>query len=76
MSLQINIQNRLYDIWLEDKERFTNGGEIERFALETGFKASNASRRCRELVNEGILERKESKGSVWYRYAPKCIAEG
>jgi DNA-binding IclR family transcriptional regulator len=44
-----------------------NGGEIERLAMGIGYKASNASRRCRELVQNGTLERKEEKGSVWYR---------
>lgn len=45
-----------------------NGGEIERLAMGIGYKASNASRRCRELAQEGTIERKEEKGSVWYRY--------
>lgn len=45
-----------------------NGGEIERLALSVGYKASNASRRCRELFNEGKIKRQEIKGSVWYWY--------
>lgn len=32
------------------------GAEIERKALVHGYKASNASRRCRDLVAEGVAE--------------------
>ena len=45
-----------------------NGGEIERLALAAGYKASNASRRCRELREEGIIKDQEIKGTVWYWY--------
>lgn len=46
-----------------------NGGVYERLALEAGYKASNCSRRLRELENEGILEvRRNSRGHVEYRH--------
>jgi len=48
-------------------DKYINGGEFERWALEHGFKASNASRRLRELENEGVVEKKIEAGSVWYR---------
>lgn len=62
-SLRTRIEKYLkgFNGWL-------NGGELERLALAAGYKASTASRRCRELAEEGVLERKEEKGSVWYRY--------
>ena len=50
-----------------------NGGQIEQYAESLGFKASNASRRCRELYNEVLIERKIDKtpngkiASVWYK---------
>lgn len=53
---------------------FVNGGEIEKLAMDAGFKASNASRRLRELCEEGLIQREERKNpetginSVWYRY--------
>lgn len=51
-----------------------NGGEIERLAMGLHFKASNAGRRCRELVTEGYLERRENdKGSVEYRIKQPLI---
>jgi len=57
--------------YLRRQGNFRNGGEIERLAESSGYKASNASRRCRELENEGLIERKMVEGpktsSVWYR---------
>lgn len=59
---------------------WVNGGEFERLGMlvwtdEDGrhYKASNVSRRCRELAEikpdkPPVLERKEMDGSVWYRY--------
>lgn len=46
-----------------------NGGEFERLAMDEGKKASNASRRLREMYAAGILERHEEK-SVSYRFIP------
>lgn len=49
-----------------------NGGELERLTLAAGYKASNGSRRCRELTDEKILEsRLNEKGHVEYRYKPQ-----
>lgn len=57
--------------YLRAKSEFVNGGELERLALEAGYKASNASRRCRELCEDNLIERKEEKGrhakTVWYK---------
>lgn len=55
-------------IYLERQSpKWINGGEFERVALDSGYKASNASRRMRELATGGEIERKEERGSVWYR---------
>lgn len=51
----------------DNLDAWINGGDIEREALIAGYKASNASRRCRELVKEGLLCRRENKGTVEYR---------
>ena len=66
--------------YIRKQNGFCNGGEIERLAMGVGFKPSNASRRLRELYNEGLLERKIEKSiyskiaSVWYRSSqPKKI---
>lgn len=52
------------------------GAMVERYVLEhTPHTASNARRRLREMVEDGILEQKEQayKGTnhAWYRYAGK-----
>jgi len=50
MTIKTKILNFLTDQW-------TFGGVIEDFIRQTdGHKASNASRRCRELENEGKIE--------------------
>ena len=41
-----------------------NGRDIEELAMQAGFKASNASRRLRELAEEGYLERELRKGKL------------
>ena len=56
-----------------------NGGEIERLTLSAGYKASNGSRRCREMASGNlsngktcpiVLDREEKGGSVWYWALP------
>ncbi len=63
--------------YLRSTGTWINGGEIERLALGAGYKASNASRRCRELCEEGLIERREDKkGFVEYSaLKPKQIVE-
>lgn len=65
------------EAYLQRQNRWINGGEIERLAESVGYKASNASRRCREMESGKdsagneipiTLERKEMNGSVWYRH--------
>lgn len=69
LSKRIEKYLRKYDGWL-------HSAEIERLALQAGYKSSNAGRRCREMtsgkLSNGrtcpiVLERKEEKGSVLYR---------
>ena len=65
MSLKKRIENYV----LLKGDRWTSGTEIEDRAREVGKKSSNASRRCRELVEENIFERRlNSRGCVEYRY--------
>lgn len=50
--------------------------DLERLALQAGYKSSNVGRRCREMVSGKLsdgricpitLERKEVNGVVWYK---------
>mgnify|MGYP001616135655 CR=1 FL=1 len=59
--------------YCEGKGGWVYGGQIEdMIRSEYGNKASNASRRCRELVNSGILEKSlvqiDGKGPKVVRY--------
>lgn len=68
-----SLKQTLLNYW-KAKNEWINGGDGEKIAALEGFKASNASRRLRELCREGLLERElrpmRSGGkSVWYRYA-------
>lgn len=47
-------------------------GEIQRLVTErTKFSPSNATRRLRELREDGLLEQKLVKGHAHYRYIPQ-----
>lgn len=68
-----SLRERIYRYISNRPGKYINGGEVERLALSVGYKASNASRRLRELAEEGLIERDEKKNpntgtrSVWYR---------
>lgn len=66
----MSLKERIYQYLLKNHQ-WWNSGELERLALDAGYKASNAGRRCRELCEEGKLERQIRKGryvnSVWYK---------
>ena len=49
MSLKLEIYEYI------KKNGLVHGGRIEDLARSLGYMSSNASRRCRELVNEGKL---------------------
>lgn len=66
LSLSKRIEN-----YLRKQGTWIHGGELERLAMNVGYKASNCGRRCRELHEAGTLERKEEKGHVWYKYKPQ-----
>ena len=62
---------RLAQFAKEKYPAWINGGDLEMFAVTLNFKASNGSRRCRELADEGTLERRMNGKSVEYRYLQK-----
>ena len=69
-SLKTSIRYLVYQEFPE----WVNGGRIERLAMELNYKASNSSRRARELTNENIFERRINRGSVEYRYNEALIS--
>lgn len=64
---------------LDERGDWINGGDIERLAMDHGYKASNASRRMREMYEDKLVEREERRAdtrnvmTVWYRLLPNVI---
>lgn len=46
---------------------YVHKGQIESRVKEWGYLAETGDRECRRLANEGLIERKEWKGSVTYK---------
>lgn len=74
MTKELTLNERLQRYFSQRPDLFINGGEIERLALDVGYKGSTASRIMRKLAEEGYLEREERKNgrsgirSVWYKW--------
>jgi DNA-binding MarR family transcriptional regulator len=70
--MEISLSERIKRYLEKRPDTFVNGRDIEELAMQAGYKASNASRRCRELAEEGFIDREERKGrgcrSVFYKY--------
>lgn len=55
----MSLKNRILRYYQKNRTVWIPGTELERIVMqETTFVASNASRRCRDLVKEGKLERR------------------
>jgi len=68
----MSLRERILSYYRKNAGVYIAGGEIERLvAQNTTYKASNASRRLRELREDGLLESKEVKGTVYYQYVPQ-----
>lgn len=69
---ELSLTERIKNYFAKRADTYINGRDIEELAMQAGYKASNASRRLRELAEEGYLDREERKGrkvkSVWYRW--------
>lgn len=69
MSRAPSLNDRILRFLAAVPSKYVNGGEIERRALIAGYKASNASRRLRELYVESKIDRREDeKGTVEYKF--------
>ena len=66
-----SLSDRILSYYKKRAGEKISGGEIERLvAQNTSYKASNASRRLRELHQDDKLKRDEIKGTVVYWYTP------
>ncbi len=72
MTSELSLRERIKSYFSKRPELWINGRDIKELAMQAGYKASNASRRLRELQEEGYLDREERKGkrvkSVWYKW--------
>lgn len=68
----LSLKDRILAYYRKNAGTWISGGEIERLvAARTNYKSSNSSRRLRELHEDGLLSRKEVKGTVYYAYLPQ-----
>lgn len=65
---KLSLRQRVLAYLKRHRGVWINGGELERLAMSVGYKASNCSRRCRELSEDNLINRKEIDGKVWYMY--------
>jgi DNA-binding transcriptional ArsR family regulator len=63
---KLSLKDRL-KAYLDKKGEWVNGGQLEALAMQAGYKASNASRRMRELYEDGLVERQMQGKSVAYK---------
>lgn len=65
----MTLKARIIQHCKERPNEWVHKGELGRLAvLEWGYENENMGRRCRELENEGVLERRIVKGQAEYRY--------
>lgn len=64
--METSLKNRIKN-YIQSRNYWVTGVEIERLAMGAGYKASNASRRCRELANDGEIESGYDRGFVRYK---------
>ena len=70
LSLKSRILILMEKVYSNNPDQWVHKGTLEDKAREIGYLADNCGRRCRELCNEGRLERHEVNGSVEYRFIP------
>lgn len=66
-----SLKNEILKLAAGEYPSWIGGIRFEKLALELMRKPSNASRRARELQNEGKLEAEYSEGYVRYKYVPE-----
>lgn len=72
----MTLKERLLAYMLKNHTLWVSSGEIQRLVMEkTSYTPSNASRRLRELQNEGKLEVQIKRGHAHYRAIQKVSPE-
>lgn len=69
--MKTSLRQRILSYYQRNTGVWIASGEIQRLVTNnTKFSPSNATRRLRELQNDGLLEVKYEKGHALYRYIP------
>ena len=68
--MEKSLKTEILRLAAKEYPNWIGGIRFEKLAFEMMRKPSNASRRARELKNEGRLETKYDNGYVEYRYIP------
>lgn len=67
----MSLSNQIITKLQEEYPQWVHSGELERLAMQNGYKASNGGRRARELVNAGKIQKSyDKKNTVVYKYIP------
>lgn len=78
MKNKISLKERALK-YLRNEQGFINSGELERLAIENGYKGSTLSRELRIMCAEEKIIREERKNettgrsSVWYKATPPKV---
>ena len=67
-EMKTGLKEKILKRLMELEGQWIHKGRIEERSKEWGYLAETGDRRCRELAEDGIIERKELNGSVMYRY--------
>jgi hypothetical protein len=58
--------------YLKNQGGFVASGEIQRLAMNAGYTPQNAGRRCREAVEDGLLEVEyRERNHAYYKAVPQ-----
>lgn len=75
LSVKTNILDYLRGVFLNDKDAWVSGREIETAARFKQLRPSTVGRRCRELAEDGFIKplymprgKTGKRKLVWYRY--------
>lgn len=64
--MKTSLRNRILKYLQARQGVWISGDEIEKKSQAANYKASTGSRRARELHEDGLIERKEVNGTVFY----------
>jgi len=69
--MNMSLSNQIIAKLQNEYPKWVHGGEIERLSMQNGYMSSHATRRARDLVTAGKIEKTyNEKRQVMYKYIP------